>query len=117
MIMVVALQIVDFLISVPFNYYFKFHLDKEFNNQTVGSWIKEMILGGILTAVFIPPVIFFILWVINETGDNFVIWIGSALTIIILFFYIIVIRCIRPMMNKFDPIEDNLLKRDLEQQA
>lgn len=54
-----------------------------------------------------------ILYLINTTGDYFVIYVGVFITVFILMFLVLVPIVIMPLFNKFEPIEENTLKKDI----
>ena len=60
------------------------------------------------------PLLYVLLLIINRTGDYFYLWAGGFLTIVVLLLMVIAPICIMPMFNKYDPIEDNSLKKDIE---
>ena len=61
-----------------------------------------------------PPLLFVLLLIINRTGEYFYLYAGLFLTIFVLLLMVIAPVCIMPMFNKFDPIEENSLKKDIE---
>lgn len=50
----------------------------------------------------------------DSTGDNFVVYVGIFITVVVLLFVVIAPIWIMPLFNKFDPIEENILKRDID---
>ena len=52
--------------------------------------------------------------IIAETGENFFFYAGLFITVFMLIMIVLAPLVIMPLFNKFDPIEDNLLKRDIE---
>lgn len=58
-----------------------------------------------------------LLWIMYTTGDNFVFWACLFITVFALLMIVIAPVFIMPLFNKFDPMEENLLKRDVERLA
>ena len=67
----------------------------------------------LLTVLFMPPVYLLILWIVASTGEYFVLYLGIAMTILVMFFVVAVPTCLMPLFNKFEPIEKNELQRDI----
>jgi STE24 endopeptidase len=61
-----------------------------------------------------PAILFILLLIINRTGEYFYLWAGLFITVFTLLLLVIAPICIMPMFNKFSPIEENPLKRDIE---
>lgn len=61
-----------------------------------------------------PLILFVLLLIINRTGEYFYLWAGLFMTVFSLLIMVIAPICIMPMFNKFDPIEENSLKKDIE---
>lgn len=58
-----------------------------------------------------------LLWIIYRTGDAFVFWACLFITVFALLMIVIAPLVIMPLFNKFDPMEDNLLRQDVERLA
>lgn len=70
-----------------------------------------------LQVVLLPGLVYFLLWIIQSTGEYFYLYVGSFLTVVILFFVVAAPLCIMPMFYKFDKLEENSLKADIEKLA
>jgi STE24 endopeptidase len=46
-------------------------------------------------------------------GDQFVFYLGCFMTIAVLIFVVLAPTCIMPLFNKFEPLEDSILKDDI----
>ena len=103
-------------INYPFDMISKFLIEEQhgFNKQSFGGWVKDHVLALIIQVVLMPPVIYVILWIIAKTGDNFVLYLGVAITFIYLIFMVLIPIVIMPMFNKYDQIEENNLKKDIQ---
>lgn len=69
-----------------------------------------MLVGLILA----PPLLLGLLWIIYTTGDNFVFYAGIFMTVMVLLLVILVPYVIMPFFNKFEPLEENQIKKDIE---
>ena len=68
-----------------------------------------------MVTLILTPIIYYpLLRIIAETGDNFFIYAGLFITVFMLIIIVIAPLVIMPLFNKFDPIEENLLKKDIE---
>jgi len=85
-----------------------------FNNQTLKGFFKDIFLMLMLQLIFYPLVIYVLLLLVERTGDYFFFYGGLFITVFYIFIIIIAPLVIMPLFNKFDPIENNALKRDIE---
>lgn len=108
--------VIGMVINYPFDLISKFLIEEHhgFNKQTFGGWVKDHVLALIIQVVLMPPVIYVVLWIISKTGDNFVLYLGIAITVIYLIFMVLLPIVIMPMFNKYDQLEENNLKKDIE---
>jgi STE24 endopeptidase len=84
-----------------------------FNKQDLKGWIKDKLKMLGLVVIISPIQYYCILWIINTTGKNFVIYLGIFITIFILLIMVLAPIFIMPLFYKFDPIEENQLKKDI----
>ena len=47
-------------------------------------------------------------------GDQFVFYLGLFITVAVLIFLVLVPICIMPLFNKFEPMEEGLMRKDVE---
>jgi STE24 endopeptidase len=116
MILILALQLLDHLLEIPLNLFSTFVIAENhgFNKQKLGGFFKDVSISQILTLVITPIIYYPLLRIIAETGDNFFIYAGLFITFFMLIIIVLAPLVIMPLFNKFDPIEENLLKRDIE---
>ncbi|MEA3228240.1 MAG: M48 family peptidase, partial [Campylobacterota bacterium] len=69
---VMSFIVINSIVSLPFTYYEKFILDKEFdfNNSTLGLWIKDTVISFVMTLIFGSLVV----WGIYMIISNFTLW-------------------------------------------
>jgi len=67
----------ELIISLPFNIYFNFVLEEKygFNKATVKTFILDRIKGFGLLIIFMPIVLYLILWVLDWGGEYFYIYV------------------------------------------
>ena len=85
-----------------------------FNKQNLCGWVKDQLKVLLLQILIMPPMFFLLLLIINRTGEYFYLYAGLFLTVFVLLMMVIAPIIIMPMFNKFDPIEENALKKDIE---
>ena len=98
------------LISLPFGYYEKFVLDKEFgfNKSTLGLWIKDTLIATVMTIVFGSAVVWGI-YLIMSSFDLWWMW-----SFVFIFGVIILINMLYPafratFFDKLTPLKDEEL--------
>ena len=107
-------SVVDAIFDLPLSYYKEFVAEKEFNKKTVKLWIKDMLVSGLILIIIGPAILYLCLYIIYSTGELFFVWAAIAFTTYVVFFAIVGPIFIRPLVMKQVPMEDNLLRRDLE---
>jgi STE24 endopeptidase len=119
MFLIVFLFLVEAVVEYPLALFSQFSIEDQhgFNKQTLGGWFKDQIKVLGLQVVLVPGLVYFLLWIIQSTGEYFYLYAGSFLTVVILFFVVAAPLCIMPMFYKFDKLEENSLKADIEKLA
>ncbi len=110
-----VLVILQFLVFLPFNYYFGYVLEHEFefSNMSLGFWFWTELKSLFLEFLFIVPSSILILWVI-EKFPKFWFWITPLGGLIIgLFMTILYPVLILPMFYEVKPIEEGNLKKSI----
>ncbi|HPY75075.1 MAG TPA: M48 family metallopeptidase [Planctomycetota bacterium] len=102
--------------SLPFSYYAHFVVEEKFgfNRQTVRLWIKDKIIGLILSCVLLCPVLSLAIYFIENIGSYWWIYVWLlffSYGLLISFIYPIFIA---PIFNKFTPLEEGSLRTRLE---
>jgi len=107
---VMGFIVINSIISLPFGYYEKFVLDKEFgfNKSSLGLWIKDTLIAFIMTLVFGSLVV----WGIYAIIVNFDMW--WLWSFIFIFGVIILINMLYPaframFFDKLTPLQDEEL--------
>ncbi len=114
-VIVMSFVIINSLLSLPFGYYEKFVLDKEFgfNKSTIALWIKDTLISFVMTSVFGSFVIYGLYMIIENIA---LWWVWSFLFI---FAVIIFINMLYPtfraiFFDKLTPLEDEKLNNEIK---
>ena len=107
---VMGFVVINSLISLPFGYYEKFVIDKEFgfNKSGLGLWVKDTLIAFVMTLVFGSLVVFGIFLIIS----NFTLW--WVWSFVFIFAVIILINMLYPafratFFDKLTPLKDEEL--------
>lgn len=116
LILFISFFIIEFFISLPFDLYFNFKIEKKygFNKMKVSLWIidtiKNFIIYIILYTIILLPIIFFI----YNFKDIWFIFIWGFLLLFSLLMQIIYPTIIAPLFNKFKLLNNQGLKQRIE---
>ncbi len=112
---VMSFLVIGSVISLPFGYYEKFVLDKEFgfNKSTVGLWIKDTLISFVTTLVFGSLVV----WGIYLIISNFDLW--WLWSFVFIFSVVVLINMLYPtframFFDKLTPLEDEELDDEIK---
>ncbi len=105
--LVVAIQ----LVSIPFDVVQTFVVEEVFgfNNQTVGLWLRDQLLGTVISLVLTVPLAAAILWFVG----NVPFWPVAAWALVVGFliaYTVIKPRVIDPLFNEFTPLSAGELR-------
>ncbi len=106
---------VNYILSLPFDIYSKFYLDKKFgfSNITLKIFIMDIVKMTIVFLIFGSLVIFGISYII-DTFHFWWLWGFAFIFAIIVGINIIYPTFIAPLFNKFIPLENEELKKSIE---
>ncbi len=107
---VMGFIIINSIVSLPFSYYEKFVIDKEFgfNKSSIGLWIKDTVISFVMTVVFGSLVI----WGIYSIITSFDLW--WLWSFVFIFSVVILINMFYPafraiFFDKLTPLKDEEL--------
>lgn len=110
-LLVAAVIAVTSVIDLPFDYYRQFGIEQRFgfNRMTKRIFFLDRIKGVLLGAAFGLPLLFVVLWLMNQAGTywwwwTWVVWVVFQMLVLILY-----PTFIAPMFNKFEPLKDEAL--------
>ncbi|MDF1877167.1 M48 family metallopeptidase [Sulfurimonas sp. SAG-AH-194-L11] len=113
---VMSFVVINFVISLPFTYYEKFVIDKEFgfNKSGLGLWIKDTLISFVMTLVFGSLVVWGIFLIIT----NFTLW--WVWSFVFIFAVIILINMLYPafratFFDKLTPLKDEALDEKIKE--
>jgi len=114
-VIVMSFVIINSLLSLPFGYYEKFVLDKEFgfNKSTIALWIKDTLISFVMTSVFGSFIVYGVYMII----ENFALW--WVWSFLFIFVVIIFINMLYPtfraiFFDKLTPLEDEKLNNEIK---
>ena len=117
---ILVFTFISSLLDLPFSIYNTFVIEEKFgfNRTTVKTFITDMLKGSLLGLVIGVPLLFVILWLMEQAGDQWWIYtwlVISGFSLIMMWLYPTVIA---PIFNKFEPLEEgetlNRIKNLLE---
>ena len=113
---VMSFLVITSIISLPFSYYEKFVIDKEFgfNKSTLALWLKDTLISFAMTLIFGSLVV----WGIYEIIINFDLW--WLWSFIFIFGVIILINMLYPafratFFDKLTPLKDEELDEKIKE--
>lgn len=108
-----------FLSQLPFSIYSTFVIEEKYglNRTTVKTFIVDIIKSGILVIVLGGPLLAMILWFFESAGS--LAWLYCWLLVAAFSFIMQFVSpvLIMPLFNKFTPLEEGKLKRDITEYA
>jgi len=113
---VMSFVVINFFISLPFTYYEKFIIDKEFgfNKSGIGLWIKDTLISFAMTLIFGSLVV----WGIYLIISNLTLWWMWSFAFI--FLVIVLINMLYPafratFFDKLTPLQDKELDESIKE--
>jgi STE24 endopeptidase len=113
--------LISALLDLPFSIYSTFVIEEKFgfNRTTVKTFIMDMIKGSLLGLAIGVPLLYVILWLMEQAGDQWWVYTWIVISGFSLFMMWIYPTWIAPIFNKFEPLEEgdtltrikNLLER------
>jgi len=107
--------IVSDLLSLPFAYYSTFVIEEKygFNKTNLQTFILDKLKSYLLTALIGGTVLFILLYLVENLGQNFWIYFWVVAVGIMLFFNAFYATLILPIFNKLSPLPDSELKNNI----
>ncbi|TRY51256.1 CAAX prenyl protease 1 [Cryptosporidium tyzzeri] len=106
-----AMMLLDYPISLAFDLYYTFVLEEKygFNNSTLKIFIMDQIKSGLLVSVFGTILLSVMIYIANNTGKYFYVYIALVQFGFIFIISIIYPIIIVPIFNKLTPVENQEL--------
>ncbi|NOQ89795.1 MAG: M48 family metalloprotease [Gammaproteobacteria bacterium] len=107
-IVILAFSIISAMLDLPFSIYSTFVIEEKFgfNRTTVKTFITDMIKGSLLGAAIGIPLLYVILWLMEQTGDQWWLYTWLVISGFSLFMMWVYPTWIAPIFNKFEPLEE-----------
>lgn len=99
--------------SLPFSWYGVFVLESRFgfNRTTLGTFVKDLLKGLVLSVVIGGPLLAGILWLLGRAGSLAWLWCWLAVAGFSLLMQVVYPAWIMPWFNRFEPLEEGDLRR------
>jgi len=107
-LVIFSLMIISSLLDLPFSLYSTFVIEEKFgfNRTTLKTLVLDMLKGAALSIVLGLPLIWVILWLMEQAGELWWLYTWGVLTTFSLFIAWAYPTWIAPLFNKFSPLED-----------
>ena len=107
-----VLGAIKYVISIPFGIYDTFVIEQRFgfNKTTFATFVMDHIKGLVLAVLLGVPLICCILWFFEYAGNIAWLYCWIAVTLYSLFIHYVAPNWIMPLFNKFETLEEGLLK-------
>ncbi|MBB2486846.1 M48 family metallopeptidase [Mitsuaria sp. WAJ17] len=114
--LLVAFSLIGGLLDLPLSLYHTFRLEQRFgfNRTTLPLFFADMAKGLLVGALIGLPIAALILWLMGTAGPMWWLWAWSAWVGFNLLVMVLYPTVIAPMFNKFEPLQDELLKGRVE---
>jgi STE24 endopeptidase len=107
------------LLSIPFEIYFTFNIEKRFgfNTTTVKTFVADKLKGWFLGLIIGGLLLTLIVWIYLNTGEYFWLYAWGAVSFFMLFMSMFYSNLIVPLFNKQKPLEPGELRDAIEEFA
>jgi STE24 endopeptidase len=105
---ILVFTLISSLLDLPFTIYNTFVIEEKFgfNRTTVKTFFIDMIKGSALGLIIGVPLLYVILWLMEQAGDQWWLYTWLVISGFSLFMMWIYPTIIAPMFNKFEPLEE-----------
>lgn len=118
-VFVILTNSINLIKEIPFTLYKIFILEEKhgFNKQTLRFFIIDQLKAFIIGQIIFIPIAAAIVFIVQNGGDNFFIWLWIFTGIVVLLLLTIYPVFIAPLFDKYHPLEDGPLKDSIERLA
>jgi STE24 endopeptidase len=94
------------VVELPLEYYSGFHLPHHYgqSTETLAGWVKDQLLGMLLSGVIGLPMLEGVYWALRTTGDAWWLWTAGGMIAFSLVFATLAPIVIMPLFNKYTPL-------------
>jgi STE24 endopeptidase len=114
--LVAAVIAITSAIDLPFDYYRQFVIEQRFgfNRMSKRIFVVDRLKGVVLGAAFGLPLLFVVLWLMNQAGSFWWLWTWIVWVVFQMLVLVLYPSFIAPLFNKFEPLKDEALKSRIE---
>ena len=105
---ILTFTLISSLLDLPFSLYSTFVIEEKFgfNRTTYKTFIIDMLKGSLLGVIIGVPLLFVILWLMQQAGEQWWIYTWLVISGFSLFMMWVYPTWIAPIFNKFEPLEE-----------
>lgn len=114
--LLLSIPLLNTVLKIPFSFWRIFGVESRFgfNRTTLGRFIADLLLQLLLFLLLGVPLVWVILWLMQESGDRWwlfawLVWFGFSLLIGWIY-----PTLIAPLFNRFTPLQDEQLRQTLQ---
>ena len=114
--LVAAVIAITSVLDLPFEYYRQFVIEERFgfNRMSKRIFFVDRIKGTLLGVAFGLPLLFVVLWLMNQAGSLWWLWTWFVWVVFQMLVLVLYPSFIAPLFNKFEPLKDEALKNRIE---
>ncbi|MDE1711917.1 M48 family metallopeptidase (plasmid) [Chromobacterium amazonense] len=114
--LIAAVAVISGLVSLPLSLYGTFGIEARFgfNKTTIGLYLMDQVKGLLIGAVIGLPLVTLVLWLMDISGPLWWLWVWLVWSAFQLLMVAIFPTVIAPLFNKFQPLQDDVLKTRIE---
>jgi len=107
-LVILSMMVISSLLDLPFSLYSTFVIEEKFgfNRTTLKTFMMDMAKGALLSVALGVPLIWVVLWLMEQAGDLWWLYTWVVLTCFSLFIAWAYPTWIAPIFNKFSPLEE-----------
>jgi len=114
--LLMGFMLIGAVIELPLSAWQTFRIEQRhgFNRMSWGMWIGDQIKEALVGALLGLPIAALILWLMAQAGPQWWLWAWAAWVSFSLLLMVIFPTVIAPLFNKFEPLQDEALKTQIE---
>lgn len=104
---ILVFTFISAMLDLPFSIYSTFVIEEKFgfNRTTIKTFITDMLKGSLLGLAIGVPLLYVILWLMEQAGDQWWLYTWLVISGFSLFMMWVYPTWIAPIFNKFEPLE------------
>jgi STE24 endopeptidase len=105
---ILAFTFISSILDLPFSLYSTFVIEEKFgfNRTTIKTFIVDMVKGSLLGLAIGVPLLYIILWLMEQSGEQWWLYTWLVISGFSLFMMWVYPTWIAPIFNKFEPLEE-----------